>query len=185
MKKLMLIALIFSLMGFSASLAAKEGAKLRIQKKDGHNIEGELIGIKDHTLMLIDGSGVYISCAIDEAHMITIGKKSKFLTGAVPGFLLGAIGGAVIGSHVSEPEPPKDLGTAFVYAITGEPELHKVAGGVVGGVLGGVVGLTIGGIISVSAGGPPEKILIEGKSQEEIRICLEKLRSKARFPDYQ
>jgi outer membrane lipoprotein SlyB len=185
MKKLIVLALIFSLVGFSTNLAAKDGAKLKIQKKGGQQISGELIAIKDRSLMLIDGSGAYVSSAIDEINTIIIGSKSKFWNGAIPGFILGAVGGAVVGSKVSEPAPPQtvNLGTAIGYEI--ERAGAPVIGGVAGGIIGGVLGATIGGMIASSINGPQETFRIEGKSQEEINRVLGKLRSKARFPDYQ
>jgi hypothetical protein len=185
MKKLIVLALIFSLVGFSTNLAAKDGVKLKIQKKGGQQISGELIAIKDRSLMLIDGSGDYVSSAIDEINTIIIGSKSKFWNGAIPGFILGAVGGAVVGSKVSEPAAPQDenVVTAFGYAI--EEKAAPVYGGVVGGIIGGVLGATIGGVIASSINGPQETFRIEGKSQEEINRVLGKLRSKARFPEYQ
>jgi outer membrane lipoprotein SlyB len=172
MKKLMILGLIYCFIGFSTNLAAKERAMLRIQKKDGHKIEGELIGIEDRTLMLIDGSRTYVSCAIDETNMIMITKKSKFLTGAVPGFILGAIGGKIIGGAAET-----DTKGGFM-----SPNARAQAEGA---VLGAILGTMFGGIISSSIGGPQETFLIEGKSQEETKLVLEKLRSKARFPNYQ
>jgi hypothetical protein len=183
MKKLIVLTLILFLMGFSMKLAAKNGATLNIQKKSGQLISGELIGIKDHSLMLMDSSGAYVSCPIDEAHAIVIGKKSKFSTGAIPGFILGAIGGAIIGSKAAErPSQPQNWGEVIPYVM--EEITAPVGGALVGGIIGGGVGLTIGGIIS-SSSGSQEKFLIEGKSPEQIKAVLERLRSKARFPEYQ
>jgi len=50
-----------------------------------------------------------------------------------------------------------------------------------GGIIGGLVGGILGGVIASHN----DEILIEGKSQEQIKAFLEKLRKKARFPDYQ
>jgi hypothetical protein len=185
MNKLIVLALIFLLAGFSPNLTAKDGASLKVQKKGGQQISGELIAIKDRSLMLLDGSGAYVSSAIDEINTIIIVSKSKFWNGAIPGFILGAVGGAVIGRNESEYTPPQtdNLGTALGYYF--ERQAAPVTGGVVGGIIGGVLGLTIGGIIANSINGPQETFRIAGKSQEETNRVLEKLRFKARFPDYQ
>ena len=58
-KKFVSLFLIFSLLVLSGSLYAKErqGAKLVITKKNGHQIEGELITVKPNSLLLLDTKG--------------------------------------------------------------------------------------------------------------------------------
>ena len=58
-KKFLSLFLVFSLMMLSVNLYAKErrGAKLIITKKDGQQIEGELITVKPNSLLLLNTEG--------------------------------------------------------------------------------------------------------------------------------
>ncbi len=103
MKKFISLFLIFSLMTLSASLYAKEmrGAELIIIKKNGGKIEGELIAVKqDSLLILTKWSERNDSIDIADVEVITIVKKSKALLGSYLGVLVCGGGGALIGYEV-------------------------------------------------------------------------------------
>ncbi len=164
-EEIILLLFVFCLAVTSGDLIAKErqGADLLIQKKDGNKIRGELIAIKENSLLLLDTEGVDISVDTRDIKAITIVKKSKTLLGAGVGFLLGGIGGSLYAT------------TTETYDSDLRPLAFIVYGG--GGI---ILGALIGGITGASAG-KDKTIQIEGKSDPDIREILSKLRSKARI----
>ena len=168
-KKFIALVLIFSLVMLSANLYAKErrGAKLIVTKKDGQQIEGELITVKPNSLLLLDRkSGADVSVDIGDVRVIRIVKKSKVLQGLGIGLLIGGGSGILLGATES----------------AGKEGLEKASGAVIA-LLGIVGGLLIGGVVGSSAG-KDEAIPIEGKPPAFIEFNLEKLRMKARIRDY-
>jgi len=163
-KKFIALFLVFSLVMLSANLYAEErrGAKLIVTKKDGWQIEGELITVKPNSLLLLDMEGKDVSVGIKDIKVIRIVKKSKALLGAGIGLLIGVGPGALIGYKVG---------------------WETSTGAVVGGVIGGVAAALIGGFIGMSLG-KEGTIQIEGKSDSEIQEAMDKLRKKARIRDY-
>ena len=177
-RKLIALFLVFSLMMLSANLYAKErrGAKLIITKKDGQQIEGELITVKPNSLLLLDRkSGADVSVDIGDVRVIRIVKKSKVLEGAGLGLLIcggiGALGGFAMG----------DTTHRGWYGSTYKSTRSEEALGY--GIMFGVIGLSIGALLGSSAG-KDEAIPIEGKPPAFIEFNLEKLRKKARIRDY-
>ena len=82
-KKFISLFLVFSLVALSGNLMAKErkGATLRIQKKDGQQVNGELIAVKKNSLLLLDAeTSSDITIQITDVKAITIRKKSRMLT---------------------------------------------------------------------------------------------------------
>ena len=164
-KKLISLFLVFSLMMLSVNLYAKErrGAKLLIIKKNGQQVEGELITVKPNSLLLLNKEGKDESVGIAEIKVIKIKKKSKALLGALIGgpcawFIYGFIG-------------TKDEDAWFSYKAA------EVPGALVFGT-----GLLLGGLIGAGA---DKTIQIEGRLDSEVKEVLEKLRKKARIRDYQ
>jgi hypothetical protein len=155
-KKFISLFLVFSLMMLSANLYAKErrGAKLIITKKDGQQIRGELITVKPNSLLLLDTEGKDVSVDIADIKVIKIKRKSKALLGAGIGFLA-CIVAAKIGII-------NQIYFVGIFIITGI---------ITGGMWGGYIGRD-------------KTIQIEGKSDSEIQETLDKLRKKARIPDY-
>ncbi len=87
MKKFTALFLVFSLMMLSVNLYAKErrGAKLIVTKKDGQQVEGELITVKPNSLLLLDTEGKDVSIDIEEIKIIRVVKKLKVGEGMVIG----------------------------------------------------------------------------------------------------
>jgi hypothetical protein len=171
-KKQILIFCVLCLMALSGNLAAKErhGANTVITKKDGRAVKGELIAVKmDSILLLISPWGIDGSIGISDISSIRIAKKSKALIGAISGSLLGGLAGAYIGQEVGEYHGGLlDFSTAFT-----------IIGGAIGVLAGGGGGLLIGSHVK-----DWEKFDIEGKSPEGIKMILERLRSRARVPNF-
>ncbi|HDZ25597.1 hypothetical protein LCGC14_1015800 [marine sediment metagenome] len=164
-KKFIALFLAFSLMMLSVNLYAKErrGAKLLITKKDGQQIEGELITVKPNSLLLLDTEGKDVSVGIADIKVIRVVKKSK---GARTGFLIG--GGLAL--------------------IVGVGEIGAEVHGFIPSFIDGLIffalpGALIGALIG-SAAGTDKTIQLEGMTDSEIQEAMDKLRKKARIRDY-
>jgi len=157
---------------FVADVSAKEknrGAELLIQKKDGQEIRGELLTVKGSRLLLMDSSSLSgVTLDIGEISRIRVVKKSKFFKGLGYGSLLGVGIGAMLGLAQGDDEPGFMSWKAGDYAL-----ILGLAGGVLGGSVGGILG---------SLEGIDESIDLEGRSNDEIRLILNKLYSRSRYP---
>ena len=167
MRKAISLFLVFSMLLLSGNMFAKErkGADVIIQKTDGTQVRGELIAVKQTSLLLLEReSGADVT-------VITIAKKWN----AGNGFLIGSIVGAVSGAGFA----------AYMMAnpIFGESEF--LVGAFIGTTL--FSGLVVGGIgILISGLSSKDKIIqFEGMSDLEIQEILEKLRNKARVRNAQ
>lgn len=150
-------------------LAARErrGAYLEIHKKDGQVIKGYLVAvkIKQKSLLLVEKKErTALTMSIYDASVI-IRKKSFVLDGL--GF--GAAAGAVVGGLIYKDPGPGNW--MFDFGI----EFNIFAGM----FLGGGVGAAVGAMVGIY-----QKIEIQGKSEAEIEDILDRLRKKARIPDY-
>jgi len=186
-KKFISLFLVFSLMAiscatmttqrqkrFESSKERKRGATLIITKKDGQQIEGELITVKEDSLLLLDTAGKDVSVSIADIKVIKIVKKSQFWVGALSGFLMGGAFGASLGISYAEKEKSKPVllaGYMADWAILG----YGLGLGAIGALLGGSIGAAVG---------KDKTIQIEGTTDLEIKEALEKLRKKARIRDY-
>jgi len=151
--------------------AKKMGSLLVVEKQDGQVIEGELLSVKENSLLVLtSGSGNGVTIDINGIEKIKIKRKKKFgkgaLIGAGVGFLIGMIGGSIDSNHHNESEGP-GIGDGF----------HM--GGIVG-VTFAIPGALIGGI-GATISGDYKTIQLKGKSPSEIEKIMEKLKKKARF----
>ena len=169
-KKLISVFLVFSLVALSGSLMGKErkGAKLAIQKKDGQEVIGELITVKPDSLLLLDSEGVDVSVDIEDVKTIKIMKKSLAYEFGLSGFLAGAAVSGLGHSGARKEEVGEEATQHFVF--------KTIAIGAICAAAGIVIGMAFG---------IDKTIKIEGKSDVEIDAALEKLRKKARVPNYQ
>ena len=174
--------LIFSLLILPMTLIAKErrGADLVIQKTDGQQVKGELIAVKQNSLLLKESeSGVDVSVSLSDTKIITINNKSQALEWGGIGFLIGGSMGATISCVV---------GTAllFYYPLESEESVveeyyeYALPSALAGGVIGALIGVMTG-----ASAGKDKTVQIEGKSDSEIKQTLEELRKKARVPNFQ
>ncbi len=173
------VLLVISLLGFSQNLIAGErhGAMLSLQKKDGHQEDGELIAVKPSSLLLLNSlSGADVSIEVSDISAIRVVKKSRAWAGLGFGALGGAAMGAIIGlASGDDPQREDFWGNMFRFSA-GEKALWT---GFALGVVGGVVGLTVGALA-----GTDKTIQFEGKNDIEIQLALGKLKQKARIPDF-
>jgi hypothetical protein len=172
MKKIIALFLIFSIIGLYGNLYANErrGAIVEIYKTkpktkmegtpwETPDIKGELIAVKENSLLLLDSRGADSSVDINELYAIRIVKKSKALIGFGIGFVAPAAVLAAMGANIDG-----------LYA------LYSVIMGFPSAVLGAI----IGGRLSRD-----NTYQIAGKSDAEIKKILEDLRKKARVPNFQ
>jgi hypothetical protein len=148
----------------------KHGAQLSIQKKDSQEVRGELLTVKGSHLLLMDSSSLSgVTLDIGEISRIRVVKKSKFFKGLGYGSLLGVGIGAMLGLAQGDDEPGFMSWKAGDYAL-------------ILGLAGGVLGGSVGGIFGYSAG-IDELIDLEGRSNDEIMLILNKLKSGSRYPE--
>ena len=177
-KKFIALFLVFSLLAISCTTITptgrargfkypkrKQGAELKIWKKNVGYIRGELIAVKRNSLLLLEsGSASNVSVDIGDVKAITIVEKSLALIGAGSGLLLS--GGAVALITLENSVSFQDS-----LAVT---------------ILGGFVGIcTLIGGVGGALAGIDKTIQIEGKSDSEIKEALEYLRKKARVTNFQ
>ena len=147
--------------GINLEPGQKPGAKLVIQKKDGQQVIGELIAVKENSLLLKEHeSGADESVDVSDINKITIVRKSWGWKGVL------LIGGG--------------LGLIAGISQAGE-EVHGFIPSLIDGfIFGAIIGLIVGAVAGID-----KTIQIEGKPDWEIKQSLEELRKKARVPDFQ
>ncbi len=164
MKKILALFLTFSILALTGNLYAKErkGTELVIHKKDGKEVKGELIVVKENSLLIMESlSGADVSVSFRDISVLRIVKKSKALTWGGFGFLLGALAG--YGGNAS---------SGFM-----APTDYAAAVGV------GIFGFLIGAGFGAIAGGD-EVIKLEGLPMSGIKERMYGLRKETRVPDY-
>jgi len=139
---------------------------VKIQKKDGNQIKGELIAVKQDSLLLSDAEGKDTSVDITDIRVIWI-KKSKTGKGVLYGALWGAsISAAAVGF------------VSLTFSAGFELSVWTAA---VGGAA--AIGAFLGAAIGIGAG-TDITIQLEGMTNSEIQETLDKLRKRARIRDY-
>jgi hypothetical protein len=164
--KIWALVLCFVLLTCSASSMATErrGAELTVQKLDGQQVKGELIAVKQESLLLLGSSpATDVSIAIADIKTIKVVKKSITVLTVGLGITLAALGAAA------------GYGLANATWHAGDTNWPWA-----GGIIGLLSGVWIGTAISDS-----ETIEVEGKSAAETKEILMKLRPKARINNFQ
>jgi hypothetical protein len=145
------------------SAQGKRGVDLIVTPKDGSSVAGELIAVRQNTLLLLSPVGKDESVALAEVLSIRIVKKSKAGTGFLIGFLVCGIAGGVLGSQFNKGDEGYE-GAAILPGV------------LLFGALGGLIGLGIG-----AASGGDETIEFAGLSEAEAHKVLDRLRGMARM----
>ena len=101
LKKLIASALIGSLIILPGVLLAQErrGAMVVVTRKTGGQVAGELIAVRQDSLLLLSPVGKDESVDIPDIWTIEIVRKHKAGSGFLIGFLAGGIAGGVLGSQ--------------------------------------------------------------------------------------
>ena len=148
----------------------KHETNLIIQKINGQQVGGELIAVKQDSLLLLDTEGKDVSVDIADIKVIRIVKKSKALSLGAIG-LAGGVGLILVFFAFLEiitVEYAKELG------FEGIAEASVDAG-----LSGFLLGATVGAVY-----GKDKTYQIERMSDSEIKKAMDKLRKKARIRDY-
>jgi len=177
MKKLISLFLVFSIISLYGNLNAKErrGADLVIEKKVGWKVKGELITVKlDSLLIKESASGVDVNVRVRDIKKVTVVNKSKGYIGLLVGGAIGAAFGFAQG------DAPPTYHSAdiidFDFNFVKKAEQKAIAWGLGVGLLGYMIG---------KAAGIDKTFLFEGRNPGTVETYLEKLRKKARVPNFQ
>jgi hypothetical protein len=165
-KKLLSLFLVFSIMMLSVNIYAKErrGAIIEIWGK-GRFIKGELITVKQDSLLLLNTEGKDESIDIVDIKVIEM-KKSKVGTGALIGFI--SVSGTILALNLMLIPVLDDFYFGDVIKVT------AIYGGI-----GALIGGTIGAFMKGS-----KTFQLERMAESEIQETLDYLRKKARIRDY-
>jgi hypothetical protein len=163
-RRLVASALVVSFISLPGALSAqgKRGVDLIVTPKDGPSVSGELIAVKQSSLLLLTPVGKDVSVDLYQILTIIIAKKSKAGSGFLTGFIIGGIAGGILGASGEDPPVGKG-GAIFLGAL------------LIGGVCG-LVGLGIG-----AAAGSDETIEFGSLSEAEASQALDRLRGMARM----
>ncbi len=171
LKKLISLFLLFSTLTLSGNLFAKErkGADLIVQRENGIRERGELIAVKQESILILDKySGADIAIDFRDIEVIKIARESGVLAASLAGLIFGAAVGYAKGY-------PQGSESGFLFS-------KQEAGGI-GAAIGGGLGALMGAGVAMALG-TDKTIQIEGKSDSELQEISEKLRKKARIRNY-
>jgi len=171
-KKFISLFLVLSLMMLSVNLYANErrGAIIIITKKDGTQYQGELIAVKQNSLLILVPSGKDVSFGIEEIMAIRIVRR-KFRPLRIGGFVSGLVIGSYIGVRTLRKLSENEEGVGLAVVA---PILVALFAGIGAGL--GILPAVLTDIKTNSQ--------IEGMTDSEIQETLEKLRKQARIRDY-
>ena len=164
MKKFTVLFLVFSLLTLSGEMVAKErqGAQIIVYKLNDQYFRGELIAVKQKTLLLLDAkSNTDVVVNINDVRGIVVVRTPYVVLGLLVGSIVGYLVGAGIAVTEGYEQPGQGYWAVGVTCI----------GGIIGAITGGIVGID-------------KKIRIHDRSEKEVQNALEELRKIARVPDY-
>jgi len=164
--QLLTLVIVFLLI-YPGNLAAKKkGAHLMVEKQDGQVIEGELLSVKQNSLLVMtSASGNGVTIDINEIEKIMVKRKSKFGKGALKGAIIFGVAGYGLGGWY-----------ALAIDYEGSYKKYRIRSGLKGAALGA---LLIGALSEIAR--DYKTIRVKGKSPSEIKKIMEKLKKKARF----
>jgi hypothetical protein len=167
------LGLVWMLMGAPEALLAarKQGAQVRMTLTNNEAVQGEVIGIRGETIVLLTSQGDR-SIGINEVATVLIKDRSGMMIGGAIGLTAGVIVDASIWhSYKSDTSNSETLRVLLVPGAL-LIMLLVACGGAGGGMLIG------------NAAHKGKTYKIKGMTPEEIRGLMETLRKKALVPDY-
>ena len=164
------LGLIFFSLVFPGNLQAKKekpGALVLVTKTDGSRIEGELLMVKETSILLAIHSGVTgEEINVNDIEKVKIKKRSKFLSGLGIGLISGAIIGGLMGYAEGD-----DTSGWLQWSASTKATLGAIGLGFLGGIGGGVTGVILG---------IDELVNLKTKSPDKVEELLKKLKKYAR-----
>jgi hypothetical protein len=122
----------------AAGAKERRGAQVVVTNLDGTAVSGELLAVKDDTLVILDGStSGGVTAGLKDVRNVRIVKRSRLLARMGKGFLIGGGVGAGLGA-LSYDESRSGW---FYPDSRGQGALW---GGAAGGVCGALLGLVVG-----------------------------------------
>ncbi len=161
-RKIVAVVLVFLCLGLPSVLSAKSrrGADVIVILLDGRQVKGELIAVRNASLVLLSPAGpgkdgAVESIDIRDIHSVRVVKRSRAVTGLLIGAATGAIGGSIWGHS---------------QAVDEEDELSTIGGAVGLGAAGALIGLIVG-----AAAGTDDKMVFAGQPEPVIGRALARL----------
>jgi hypothetical protein len=132
-----LLVVILALAFVAPGLAGKErtGAHIKVVKRDGKIVDGELLSVKGENLVVLDrATSGEITESLREIRTIRILRKSDRVLWGIVGGAVGALAYALAAAASPDPNPDS-------------PNLDPASGAVLGGLVGtaGAIGLVVDG----------------------------------------
>jgi hypothetical protein len=147
----------------------RRGARIVVTNLDGTTVSGELLAVKDETLIIKDGAASGgVSANLKDVRSVRIVRRSKLLSGTGLGALIGGGVGAGLGLLSYD-----ETGNAWF-----TPE-NRGQGALWGAAAGGVCGALLGLILGAAAGAD-ETVWIDSGDAAGISRAVSALRRRAK-----
>lgn len=167
LSNLFLGLVIFSLIlpGNLQAKKQKSGAQVVVTKTDGSIFEGELLMVKETSILLAIHSGVTgEEINVNDIEKVKIKKRSKFFSGLGIGLISGAVVGGMLGFADSDDYGGWSTSFNVLAGAIGVGILGVIAGGVTGVILG------IDELVNLKTKSPYEKSLTLSKLNKYARV---------------
>lgn len=170
------VGLVWLLIGAPEALLAarKNGAQLRMTLTNNEVVQGELIGVRGETIVLLTGQGDRTVGLADIATLL-IKDKSGTMIGGLAGLTAGVVADAAMWHSFKKDTSSNELGEFFGAILAPGAVLVMVL------IAGGGTGL---GMLIGHAAHKGKTYKIQGMTQEEMRGLMETLRKHAMVPNY-
>ncbi len=175
-RAIMSVGLVWLLIGAPEALLAarKNGAQLRMTLTNNEVVQGELIGVRGETLVLLTGQGDRTVGLADIATLL-IKDMSGMMIGGLTGLAAGVAADAAMWHSFKKDTSGGDLGEVMKAIFTPGAVLVMIA------IAGGGAGL---GMLIGHAAHKGKTYKVQGMTQGERHGLMETLRKQAMVPDY-
>jgi hypothetical protein len=165
-----LSVLVLLLLGMSlpgAGAQGRRGALVRVDMKDGAQVQGELVVVGGSSLIVRDRSGAETSYEFGGIARVTVTWSKKKFPGGFVGFAAGAAAGYLVGANPRNWAHDEDV---------------LVLRGIGTGILWGALGAVVGSAATSGRHGARETVFpIEGLSDRQLQETLKNLKKHARI----
>jgi len=159
------LMMVMTVAGLPLQAKERRGSTVAVTMADGSQVQGELLAVKGHNLIIHDKSREQgFNVNIEQVAEIRIKKRSRFF----PGLAIGLVAGMGIGSGIYNAQAARDSDPCQLtpYAIMSLiiPCVTAIVGGGVGAILSS-----------------PKKMPIERQTAADIEASLRYLQNHARY----